>query len=716
MTEQTQEQLPGVEDFSLKKYIQILTRICKDEFENVTQVPEMIRLVCSKPESLSVGGLVHQDGAWPRKDINLAKQNREDGNVAFQEGRFDMALLSYTEAMRYAPCHPTLGEGEELALAAANRSAAFEKLKQYSPCLEDIEMALSAGYPTNGLYKLYIRQCKCELQLGRIPKAQKAFDAAVDAIEWSGLNKGTRSDLTGGLQEAFIHLARDAEAGAEEEARRMNLPCRPRRAVPANLLEKTTQQMEREGMPDIFVLKSSNVSIPAASTAVEFKYEPSKGRHCVASRDIDCGDVLFVESPIVSTICDDHYEFICLVCLRYTINPLPCPTCSDASFCSLACRTAALATFHKWECKLQHVFQHTGIRDLPLLLLGFRAVTQKPLEYFVRNEDKFDSHRPTQYGMDGVYDTRDYSSLYNLCTHGAQREPYDIYTKTIFGVFLLRCLQEVGYFKSMVAGSPGLSLADEEVLVGRLLTHFMQCIQFNTHTIEAMYENRLVAWDAETRLWKNAAKFNVGDGVETVRIGGGVYPTLALVNHSCDPNFAIVFWGRVAIAVATRRIAMGEEINDNYGANYSNMELQEREEFLKKSHWFECGCKACSDNYPEYKRCARDYKKLPGSAFKFKRVDRQKLNRDVEMIKKSIKANVHGGNLDQSYNDFKRWSDLVSQLVHPPHQDFINIRKGIRNCLYQNSPNKCRAREDKEEEQAENSRDRQLEVARGKIK
>ncbi len=29
------------------------------------------------------------------------------------------------------------------------------------------EVSVSAGYPANGLYKLYIRQCKCELELGR---------------------------------------------------------------------------------------------------------------------------------------------------------------------------------------------------------------------------------------------------------------------------------------------------------------------------------------------------------------------------------------------------------------------------------------------------------------------------------------------------------------------------------------------------------------------
>ena len=50
-------------------------------------------------------------------------------------------------------------------------------------CLSDIKLAIEAGYPTNMVYKLYIRQCKCLLELGHIADAQKAFDKAVDAID-----------------------------------------------------------------------------------------------------------------------------------------------------------------------------------------------------------------------------------------------------------------------------------------------------------------------------------------------------------------------------------------------------------------------------------------------------------------------------------------------------------------------------------------------------
>jgi hypothetical protein len=39
------------------------------------------------------------------------------------------------------------------------------------------------------------------------------------------------------------------------------------------------------------------------------------------------------------------------------------------------------------------------------------------------------------------------------------------------------------------------------------------------------------------RIWKRADIFDHGEFVETTPLGGGIYPTIANVNHSCDPNF-----------------------------------------------------------------------------------------------------------------------------------------------------------------------------------
>ena len=117
--------------------------------------------------------------------------------------------------------------------------------------------------------------------------------------------------------------------------------------------------------------------------------------------------------------------------------------------------------------------------------------------------------------------------------------------------------------------------------LGKLVAHFLQCIQFNMHMVDAVFSNRLVAPDSETRVWKNADKFCVGEFMETTPMGGAVYPTLANVNHSCDPNFTLVNFGKKAVGVAVRQIKAGMEINDSYGAVYHYMDKPERQQFLQ---------------------------------------------------------------------------------------------------------------------------------------
>ena len=122
--------------------------------------------------------------------------------------------------------------------------------------------------------------------------------------------------------------------------------------------------------------------------------------------------------------------------------------------------------------------------------------------------------------------------------------------------------------------------------------------------VESGFSNRLICLDSETRIWKFADKFCIGEFIETTPLGGAVYPTLANVNHSCDPNFTIVNYGRrgekfftcqrifsvktqiqnyvlLAVAVATRRIKTGMEVHDSYGAVWYHMDRTERQRFLK---------------------------------------------------------------------------------------------------------------------------------------
>jgi len=71
---------------------------------------------------------LHSSLGWIKRKISisfrkLAQRNREDGNSAFQSGNHEMAILLYTEAMKYSPLNLAMGEGENMAVSAANRFA-----------------------------------------------------------------------------------------------------------------------------------------------------------------------------------------------------------------------------------------------------------------------------------------------------------------------------------------------------------------------------------------------------------------------------------------------------------------------------------------------------------------------------------------------------------------------------------------------------------------
>ena len=71
--------------------------------------------------------------------------------------------------------------------------------------------------------------------------------------------------------------------------------------------------------------------------------------------------------------------------------------------------------------------------------------------------------------------------------------------------------------------------------------------------------------------------------METLRLGGAIYPTIANVNHSCDPNVSLVNWGNLALLVANQPIRAGEQIFDTYGAICYHMTKEERQKFLRVS-------------------------------------------------------------------------------------------------------------------------------------
>ena len=113
-----------MDELTLRGYVKKLTKKLIPEFEKVTDPKERIELALKEPilDQLKTENFKESIKAnWPRKNERLSAQNREDGNAAFQSGNHELAVILYTEAMKYSPVDDTMKEGETMAIASANR-------------------------------------------------------------------------------------------------------------------------------------------------------------------------------------------------------------------------------------------------------------------------------------------------------------------------------------------------------------------------------------------------------------------------------------------------------------------------------------------------------------------------------------------------------------------------------------------------------------------
>ncbi|NXY02855.1 SMYD3 methyltransferase, partial [Pteruthius melanotis] len=104
--------------------------------------------------------------------------------------------------------------------------------------------------------------------------------------------------------------------------------------------------------------------------------------------------------------------------------------------------------------------------------------------------------------------------------------------------------------------------------------------------------------------------FTISNG-EMQDVGVGLYPSMSLLNHSCDPNCVIVFEGYQLLLHSVREIQIGEELTISYVE--SLMPTRERQKQLVRQYCFECDCLLCQNQ-------EKDAEKLAGEDHAWKEV------------------------------------------------------------------------------------------------
>ena len=193
---------------------------------------------------------------------------------------------------------------------------------------------------------------------------------------------------------------------------------------------------------------------------------------------------------------------------------------------------------------------------------------------------------------EAVWKSDDPFSFHRLVTHdGAEKESAELMMQAHVVVFFLRLLKATGYRQD------GQEFGEEERRAALLLHHFMRVAFYNSHETTEV-EKTGPGW-SDNSLQK---------------IGRATNPSLALINHGCDPNYDRVSWGRITLGFACKPIAAGEEIVDTYCQPFVAVDKEERRQRLAKYN-FCCACNACKHNWPRMGGLEGRMEGLPEDAY-----------------------------------------------------------------------------------------------------
>ena len=110
-------------------------------------------------------------------------------------------------------------------------------------------------------------------------------------------------------------------------------------------------------------------------------------------------------------------------------------------------------SYHPIESSTYNWMKECGMK-MSEWVLAYRAIAQKPLEYFLKNEDELFCEHDPKYGLklkegENVYGEGDvYKGYFNLVTLDDKISPSKRHFRAFVTYFIVHCLDKAGYFNS----------------------------------------------------------------------------------------------------------------------------------------------------------------------------------------------------------------------------------------------------------------------------
>ncbi|XP_020279387.1 SET and MYND domain-containing protein 4-like isoform X2 [Pseudomyrmex gracilis] len=461
-------------------------------------------------------------------------------------------------------------DGRVFLDAICERARRSYNLRAYASCLRDCEcmLALPASFYDDSAesVRYYVQRKKECLQLER--ECSRKFEPSSSKKH---NNRGRTSSSSSSFSSSLVSSSGSALSP---------------------LGKRTVATPTVDGKPHTY--------LACCSDSVELRCDKIRGRHLVATRDIRPGAVLIVDRPFSFSTDAPALGRNCLHChatlkLEDSVK-IPCRNCQTVSFCTETCRREAWETYHRYECLIFDYFLEDFLSNecqTSRLLLAYRTTVAQALRGsaetkcvlnpdFLRyhangnatNKDEDVDEECAELGSKKPYRPHDYRTVFQLETHCADMEPSANLVLTIEAIFLAKCLTHV--LKKLDV----ICTKETFVSIAVAMLHHLQAINCNAYEIvESVY-------DEKTHVW------------EPRNVGGAIYTTVSLVNHSCYPNVVRHSYPNGVVVVrATRFIGKGCEMLDCYGPNFLSESRLVRRELLWKKYRFVCGCDACTQNW-----------------------------------------------------------------------------------------------------------------------
>nr|XP_019541216.2 SET and MYND domain-containing protein DDB_G0273589-like [Aedes albopictus] len=305
--------------------------------------------------------------------------------------------------------------------------------------------------------------------------------------------------------------------------------------------------------------------VPHVDKSIFFDCTESEGRFARTRNHLKPNCVLLKELPHASVVMSDCSGTHCDQCCSRVEVLFSCPKCVDVVYCSEECLQEGSRGHHAYECGFLPFLRNSGANVVSMLAL--RIVSQKSEEYFYDMQEQLENL--SNDFVDSL-PVDDYRKVYNFVTHDEQREAEDYLKWVVMSVLLNTVLVAAGFSKS----------GSLKGFLGRILLHNLQIVTYNSHEIAELQRKR------------------PQDSGYSVCIGAGLYPTLVLFNHSCDPGITRYFIGNAVYVRTIKNIPAGSMVAENYGQLYTRAGRRERRKLLKENYKFDCGCQACEEDWP----------------------------------------------------------------------------------------------------------------------